>query len=307
MITQKPSDVYTDINGLSQLKHQLKNNSEDSIKEVAKQFESVFVNMMLKSMRQVQLAEGILDNRQSEFFREMYDQQLSVHLSGEQGIGLSAVIERQLKGLDHVKGLDPIKIQDYPRRTYLRNMESTAPVQVEPQPETVQPIHLKNHPDQFIDQLKPAAKLAAAELNVDPGVLLAQAALETGWGRFVIKNSDGSSSHNLFNIKAHNGWKGKTAETETIEYKQGVPQQEKSRFRSYASFQQSFADYVNFIQSNPRYQTALTVSEDPKKYITELQRAGYATDPNYARKVNTLYHQIEAHNSRYMAQDETGR
>ena len=144
--------------------------------------------------------------------------------------------------------------------------------------------------EDFVRQLHPYAEQAAKELGVEPKVILAQAALETGWGRSLIKNSNGSNSFNLFNIKADKSWQGKQAQVPTLEFEQGIAKKVNAGFRSYASFQESFQDYVDFIKSNPRYGDALKQAGNGDRYLHELQRAGYATDPNYANKVMSIYH-----------------
>jgi flagellar protein FlgJ len=140
-------------------------------------------------------------------------------------------------------------------------------------------------PVSFIQGLLPSAKKAAAVLGIEPLALIAQAALETGWGQRMFKNSDGASSHNLFGIKAQANWQGKVAVVDTLEYRQGVAQKEKAKFRVYESADQSLQDYVDLIRTNPRYQSALAVANDTKAYFQQLQAAGYATDPNYAQKI----------------------
>lgn len=140
-------------------------------------------------------------------------------------------------------------------------------------------------PVAFIQSLLPAAQKAAANLGIEPLALIAQAALETGWGQRMFKSSHGQNSNNLFGIKAQANWQGQVAVVDTLEYREGVAQKEKARFRAYESPEQSLHDYVELIQSNPRYQAALSVASDTKAYFQRLQAAGYATDPNYAQKI----------------------
>ncbi len=360
MLNVQNADVYTDFNGLAKLKNEAKAKTPDAILEVAKQFESVFVGMMLKSMRQVKLAEGILDNNQSEFYRDMYDQQLSIHLAGERGIGLSDLIVKQLSPDQSATVVRGQKIADYERQLLSRKpvesklddvtveskgkghglLEEIDPPEENPfwagfskifensdveeaiqrpysildqapakpldfvdQQKTEQ-VQLKtglesqlhnqdnrriNSAEDFVNRLRPYAEIAAKELGVEANVLLSQAALETGWGKSVIKASDGASSYNLFNIKANKSWKGAQQKVETIEYKDGVARKEMAGFRAYSSYQESFDDYVNFIKTNPRYRTAIKMAGKPERYMHELQQAGYATDPNYAKKVMKIY------------------
>jgi len=142
-----------------------------------------------------------------------------------------------------------------------------------------------DEPSAFIQRLLPAATKAARQLGLEPLALIAQAALETGWGQRMFKTSSGADSHNLFGIKAHGNWQGDVAVVDTLEYRQGIAQKEKARFRAYDSPEQSMQDYVSLIQQNPRYQAALDAAADAKSYFRQLQAAGYATDPNYAEKI----------------------
>lgn len=149
-------------------------------------------------------------------------------------------------------------------------------------------------PEEFVATMMPMAEQAAKKLGVDPRYLVAQAALETGWGKSIISHKGGESSHNLFGIKAH-GWGGASANVTTSEYVQGVKVKEKADFRSYSSFEQSFNDYVDFLQSNGRYAKALQATANPEQFVNELQQAGYATDPNYARKISQIAQKMQSY------------
>jgi len=284
---------------------------------VAKQFESVFVGMMLKSMRQVKLADGILDNNQSEFYRDMYDQQLSIHLAGERGIGLADLIVKQLSPDQSPAVIKGQKIADYERQlssikpveskldgeiAKLKDEASKDLDSVSKHKDVQTPLKAGrksplldrakepiNSAEDFVNHLRPYAEKAAKELGVDANILISQAALETGWGKSVIKTSDGKSSYNLFNIKADKSWQGQQQKILTLEYKDGVARKEMAGFRAYSSYQESFDDYVNFIKTNPRYKMAIKMAENPERYMHELQQAGYATDPDYANKVMKIY------------------
>lgn len=290
MLNVENTDVYTDFSSLAKLKNEAKDKTPNAIKEVARQFESVFVGMMLKSMRQAKLADGILDNSQSDFYRDMYDQQLSIHLSGETGMGLADVIERQLSPDQSHTVTREQSIGDYARRSLI-----TKTAKVSRDPAIAEPViensteHRINSAADFIEQLRPYAEQAAKKLGVDANMLLAQSALETGWGKSIIQDGDGKSSFNLFNIKAGRSWHGEQANIETVEYRGGTAKKEMAGFRSYESYQQSFDDYVDFIQTNPRYKTAIKMAEKAERYMHELQQAGYATDPGYADKVIKIY------------------
>jgi len=317
MLNVHNADVYTDFNGLAKLKNQARKDSPEALKEVARQFEAIFLNNVLKGMREAKLADGITDNDQSKFYNDMYDQQLAVHLAGKPGVGLADLIVKQLR--HEQPDNEKLALEDYLNRssTGARNtlsqyhraadsrVSSHADGQViinayiydsSPLNEMTE-IPLKNDParpiqsaEDFVRQLHPYAQQAAKELGVEPKVILAQAALETGWGRSLIKNSNGSSSFNLFNIKADKSWTGKQAQVSTLEFEQGIAKKVNAGFRSYASFQESFQDYVAFIKTNPRYGDALKQAANGDRYLHELQRAGYATDPGYANKVMNIYH-----------------
>lgn len=304
MLKMQATDSYLDFNALAKLKTQAREKTPDAIKEVAKQFESVFVGMMLKSMRQAKLAEGIFDNSQSDFYRDMYDQELSVHLAGEGGIGLADLIEKQLSPNQSKHVDQPQKIADYERQVLMKIIannksnetlsESAKKItgvsinsQVSHNTEG-SPLKSIQSAEDFVKQLSVYAEQAAKQLGVDSNVLLAQSALETGWGKSVIKSSNGST-HNLFNIKADKSWKGQKTHVSTLEFREGVAKKEIAGFRSYTSYKESFDDYVNFIKTNPRYRTAIKMAAKPEQYMQELQKAGYATDPAYASKVMKIY------------------
>ena len=318
MLNPSSADVYTDFSGLARLRNQAKQETPGAINEVAKQFESLFLNMVLKSMREAKLADSMLDNDQSKFYREMYDQQLAVHLSGKPGVGLADLIVKQLGG-EKTGETERMALDDYLNNPVQRtssahsakkDVSAFMPISSRVRPRLIeegdrpipsiesrlidrarsqsqQPIRSSG---QFVEQLHGYAEKAAAELGVEPKVLLAQAALETGWGRSVIKHKDGSSSFNLFNIKAGSSWKGKRTNVATLEYEKGIPKKQMAGFRSYHSYQESFDDYVRLVKNNPRYSQALKHANNPGRYMQELQKAGYATDPHYADKVMRIYH-----------------
>lgn len=323
MLNTNSADVYTDLNGLAKLKTEARKNSPAAIKEVAKQFESIFLSNVLKGMRDAKLADGISDNDQSKFYKEMYDQQLAVHLSGKPGVGLADLIVKQLSH-DDKDDNKKMAVEDYLNRSSTSN-KAVSPTShsvskasassenndwLKPNKEILHTYLHDKHPvkeisenklknifsrpiqsaEDFIQKLTPYAEQAAKALGVAPKVLLAQAALETGWGRSVIKYGDGSSSFNLFNIKAGKSWHGDKTQVSTLEYENGVARKEQAGFRAYNSYQESFQDYVQFIKNNPRYQDALQHVGNGERYLQELQRAGYATDPSYARKVMGIYH-----------------
>jgi flagellar protein FlgJ len=295
-----------DFSGLAELRRSAKQdkNDQETLRQVAGQFESLFLNMMLKSMRQASLADGIFDTSQSDMYQEMADQQLAMNLSSQGGLGLQDVIMRQLGG----KPTETEVTKPSPTSLLRDRVNIVAKPAAMPEPiqasELTQKVidaapakslnktaEIKFHSSEsFVEQLWPMAKKAADRLGVQPEVILSQAALETGWGKHIINHHDGKSSHNLFNIKADKRWDGDHAVVGTVEYRGGVAVKEQAQFRSYDNYQQSFDDYVNFLQTQPRYRQALEHTENPERFVEELHKAGYATDPEYAEKVKRIMH-----------------
>ncbi|MCW8944689.1 MAG: flagellar assembly peptidoglycan hydrolase FlgJ [Sedimenticola sp.] len=303
------ASIYTSMEGLTALKARASTDAKGSLDEVARQFESLFVQQMLKSMRQAGLGEGLMDNDQSLFYRDMYDQQLAIHLSESGGMGLADVIKRQMGGAEtgeDAKATIPVKsIEDYRRmamaiRLYqapdsndrvdgaseVDEMASVAEKIDQPDP-------TEWNAEEFVEKLLPWATEAAGLLGLKPQALIAQAALETGWGKHLIRTSDGNPANNLFGIKADKRWDGDRVSVNTLEYEQGTAVKKRAYFRSYDSLRDSFHDYVDFLQSNPRYEKALESTSDSASYFSALQRAGYATDPEYANKINAVMNGAE--------------
>lgn len=261
------NDAYTDLSSLNSIKQVGRENSAAGLKQVAQQFEALFVNMMLKTMRDSNkvFAEGnILQSNEMEFYQQNFDNQISLHLAQGKGLGLAEVLHKQL-------------LQQYQVRSSERQKQDV----------THTPKQDKgfDSPADFVKQLYPAARKAASKLGVKAEVLLAQSALETGWGSGIARDGQGGSN-NLFGIKADRSWSGPVTSNRTLEYSGGVARQQQARFRRYESYQASFDDYVKFLESNPRYKKALRLAADSEQFVNELQAAGYATDPDYGRKIN---------------------
>lgn len=292
-----------DFHGLNQLRQSALNTGNDAatLHQVAAQFESLFTTMMLKSMRQASLAGGIFDSNHSKTYRDMADQQLAMDLSKRGGLGLQDVIIRQLGGevrSDIPTGGQSFSFDTVTVRQDLRRMVKTIhekgdklseePISsVDSSGLSAIPTRFRS-PEDFVEKLWPLAQQAADKLSTTPEVILSQAALETGWGRYVLKDSEGQSSFNLFNIKADNSWDGDFIAKNALEYRNGKPIAEQSRFRAYQGYQQSFDDYVSFLQSQPRYKEALTHVGRPETFVEKLHEAGYATDPQYANKIKRI-------------------
>lgn len=288
------ASTYTDFAGMAALKARASHDAEGSVDEVARQFESIFINMMLKGMRDASMGDSMFDNDSVKMAREMYDKQLALTLAESGGIGLAEVIKSQLTQQSTqadvigqtAKSYLSVPVQRAPATSSGRHLSDS----IESNESTDMDF---SSPREFIDRLMPLAEQAADRLGLDPRALLSQAALETGWGKHLMTDKAGKSSFNLFGIKADKGWSGEQISVSTLEYDHGVARQETARFRAYDSFKDSFDDYVNFVQSNPRYQQALNQVSDAKRYLHELQQAGYATDPEYAEKINKILNGAE--------------
>jgi len=251
------------------------------------------------------LGEGLLDSKQSESYREMYDKQIAMEMVNGDGIGLAAVIKRQLGGAiaPGYQGLQPREYLGMPvvaaaaagsAQDGANEAQRAAAVAAD--------ARFDGDPETFLRELWPAAEQAAAKLGLAPEALLAQAALETGWGQHIMHHRDGASSHNLFGIKADRRWQGDKVHVSTLEYRDGVALKTRADFRAYPSFEQSFQDYVDFLERNPRYRDALDTTGDPAAYFDALQRAGYATDPAYADKIKRILHSEPVQRARRLAQ-----
>lgn len=290
-----------DIKGLDILRQAAKSGDKGALEEAAKQFEAIFVQMMLKSMRKAQDVmadkDSPFNSEQVMFYRDMNDKQLASDLSNNGSIGLADIIVRQLGQLGD--GYMPASAMRSDGNLATLNRSSLNEETIKSTESAQQKVLSKNEintftsfksaaftdAQSFIEQLYPAAQQAAEKLGLDPKALLAQAAVETGWGKHMIHTSEGKNSHNLFGIKASRGWQGDRAIVDTLEVDKGVAKTQKAPFRVYSNFTDSMQDYVNFVQQNPRYEQAIKQSSESQSYFSELQKAGYATDPDYAKKV----------------------
>ncbi|MFC5476013.1 flagellar assembly peptidoglycan hydrolase FlgJ [Paraherbaspirillum soli] len=291
-----------DVQGVDALRRTTKNSPQEGLKQVSRQFEAMFMNMVLKSMREASPSDGMFDTQQEKLYTSMLDQQLSQHLSGR-GLGLAEAMQAQLS-----RAVDPSQPQD---SAPLNKSLVPAPM---PNSNPMQPVPgalanlsfydaASDHAghanggapqaqvDQFVARMGASAQAASQASGVPSQLILAQAALESGWGRREIKGEDGSASHNLFGIKAGKGWKGPVVEAVTTEYVDGVPHQTRALFRAYGSYDEAFSDYARFLASNPRYAQVL-VARDPAEAAYGLQRAGYATDPQYGGKLVRIMKQM---------------
>lgn len=277
---------YTDFAALARLRTDARRDAGATLDEVARQFESMFMQMMMASMREAGFGDPLTGSREVEFYQGMLDDQLSLELSRNGSLGIADLLKRQLAPLvNGTAGEVGEGTEDefsLPVRATVSRVTATVTAAPAPVPQRGAEFADRRA---FIDQLRPVAEEAARRLGVPAGLLLAQAALETGWGRAVPRHADGSSSHNLFGIKADGRWDGPRVSLPTVEFRDGVARREKATFRAYDSFAASFHDYVDFLQSGPRYGQALERAPDGAAFMRGLHEAGYATDPDYADKV----------------------
>lgn len=296
--TDLSSRIAADASSLNSLKQAARENTPESVKEAAKQFEALFVNMMLKSMRDATPKEGLFDSEHSRTFTGMLDQQLSQKIANR-GLGLADMLAKQMQGgmnagvspesLDLESGASKSGAVD--EFALLRNMSrnasaaskagvnsAVAPAQAD----------VPQNAREFTAQMQAHAEAASQDSGIPAHLMLGQAALESGWGKRQIIGSDGTASNNLFGIKAGANWKGKTVDAVTTEYINGVPQKRIEKFRAYDSYADSFRDFANLMQSNPRYGQVLENTGNAAAYSQALQDAGYATDPNYASKLKRV-------------------
>ena len=259
--------AITDFNQYTGMRAAAERNDPAVLRDVANQFEALFVQQMLKSMRDASLGDPLLGNSdQHDMYQEMMDQQLAVEMSSGKGIGLADMLVRQLGGEAAAKLAPPDR--DFPLRSRDANNWSD--------------------PDSFAKDVWPHAQHAGKRLGVAPEAILAQAALETGWGKHVMPDMEGGNSFNLFGIKAGSSWDGETAMRRTIEFEGGVPQYQRASFRAYGDIASTMDDYTSLLANNPRYEAVVGRGNDTDAFADALQESGYATDPAYARKLKSV-------------------
>jgi flagellar protein FlgJ len=273
--TQSKQGLAVDATSLNSLKFKAGQDSKAALKETAKQFESLFMRELIKSMREATVKSGLMEEDQGgKMGTDMLDQQMAVQLSGLPG-GLSQAIEKQL-----MQQIDPAAA---------RKMGASKSVVVNPVA-AANPVAKAIAPtasaEAFVHKHAQAAQQVAQESGIPASFMLGQAGHETGWGKGEIKHANGAPAFNLFGIKATGGWKGKVAEITTTEYVNGQPQKTVAKFRAYDSYEDSFRDYAKLIAKSPRYEGAMQNLQSPQAFASQLQKAGYATDPQYAQKLS---------------------
>jgi peptidoglycan hydrolase FlgJ len=268
------NSFYADPANLAALKREASAQSPEALRETARQFESLFTTMMLKSMRDATPEDSLFGSDQQDFYQDMFDQQLSMQLSKGKGLGLADMLVRQLMQTAGVPGDES-------------QLAASGAVGVGAG-NTVGKAWPPRSQEDFVRAILPAATEAGRALGVDPHNIVAHAALETGWGKSVPVGADGQPSFNLFGIKVGSKWQGASTKAVTHEFQDGRMQQVSARFRSYASPEESVGDYVKLLQSSPRYAAAIGTGGDATAYATALQRGGYATDPDYVAKFTAV-------------------
>ncbi len=306
--------AYTDLHSLQKINQA---EGDAALKKVAKQFESMFVHMLFKGMRQSNAVfeEGNFGHSAGEkMYRDMYDQQMSLNIAEGRGLGIADMVFRQLKGVDGAKAAvneNGLRVTDQlplnqvasPLSDLKKNSQNDAVNHQDVPAINQQPAQQlrTDSPESFVKSLFPAVKRFASQVGLDPAMMVAQAALETGWGKHIVGGVN-SGSNNLFNIKADSRWAGQKVKTQTLEYKNGIAVQEHAQFRKYRSIEESIQDFIQFVQDQPRYQSAWQQKGDGLSFIRQLHQAGYATDPQYTEKVQAVYQRVQD----ALAADATG-
>ncbi|MBL8471679.1 MAG: flagellar assembly peptidoglycan hydrolase FlgJ [Rhodocyclaceae bacterium] len=331
-LNETPS-LAVDNRGLTRLARAARENSPEATTLAAQQFEALFTNMMLKSMRDATPSNGMLDNNQTRLYQQMLDQQMSQNLAARQSGGLTQMLVRQF---NRQAGMTPAGAPQSAAPTALANNQPAAPnatpaaapavtptaasvaarwnglnlsraatpaaalpaARIAPAARQDSPPALAanrpaanrdapRHVQDFVDRVLPHAEEASRATGIPAQFLIAQAALETGWGRSELRDANGRGSFNLFNIKTGARWGGNAVEARTIEYRAGGPVRENARFRSYENYAAAFRDYADMLRNNPRYANVLN-SRDASEFARQLAAAGYATDPDYAAKLERV-------------------
>jgi flagellar protein FlgJ len=251
--------TYTDLNGLAALKRDP--DSPQAIKAVAEQVEAMFLQMMLKSMRDASASDDP-DGNEMGMYQDMFDKQVALTISQHADLGIGRLLKRQISGK--------------PAPALPKSAAETGSIAATPA--------------EFINRMMPSIKTAASSLGVNPMGLMAQAALETGWGQRMPRNADGSPSYNMFGIKAGDGWTGPKAITDSMEVTNGVAAPKRTAFRSYGSIEESVNDFAALLKNSPRYKDALAAGANASAYVARIGSSGYATDPDYGNKLNEILH-----------------
>jgi flagellar protein FlgJ len=279
-VSGAPAGLAADARGLAALKYDAARNDPAAVREAAKQFESLFMRELLKSMRDATMKSGLLESSGGDLGSDLLDQQLAQSMSGRPG-GLSDLIAKQLT-MQMGGALSSPSLAAPQAAPQAVRAGPEFPVRSDP----AQKSRLAGGAAPFVQRHQQAAEQVARSSGIPASFMLGQAGHETGWGRAEIMKSDGTRSHNLFGIKADPNWKGPVAEVTTTEFIDGQPRKLVARFRAYESYEASFRDYARLINESPRYAKARQSTASAEAYAAHLQQAGYATDPAYGSKLS---------------------
>jgi peptidoglycan hydrolase FlgJ len=308
-VNSSSADVYNDFAGLTALKKEVRTNDPNALRQVAKQYESLFARMMIKSMRDAVGKDPIFGSDEGQTYQEMYDDQLSIEMTKGRGLGLADMLVRQLQKVTGGNQADAAQDAKSGKGASAAGISAIAPqagakttLRKYEGPDSrsggsggsVAPVASPEAKASFISDLWPSAQEAGQQLGVDPRNLIAQAALETNWGTRVPRDVQGRSTNNLFGVKAAGQWNGASVTAGTQEYQNGAAVSTTGQFRAYDSREQSFQDYVTLLRSNPRYSAALNTGSNVHAFASALQRGGYATDPDYASKVTAIAASVDS-------------
>ena len=290
------SSAAWDAQSLNELKSSTRQDPQANLKPVARQVEGMFVQMMLKSMREALPKDGLFSSDSTRLYTSMYDQQIAQQMTAGKGLGLADMMVKQMtaaQGPTDETPQVPMKF-DLETVTSYQNQALTQMVRrAMPKAPDGSDVALSGDSKDFLAQLSLPARLASQQRGLPPHLILAQAALESGWGQRQIRRENGDPSFNLFGVKASGSWKGPVTEITTTEFENGEAKKVKAKFRVYGSYLEALSDYVGLLTRNPRY-AAVTTASTAEQGAQALQSAGYATDPNYARKLTTMIQQLKS-------------
>lgn len=264
------------------IRHQMGQDGKDPVREAAAQFEALFIQTLMKNMREASLGEGIFDSEQHKLYQGMLDQQFAIKMASGEGIGIAEMLARQLGAGDSTTAThNAVEVTGpvFPASGRVAGTYHSGPAAEAGNKPAF------DSPESFVRELWPHVKKVASELGVEARSVIAQAALETGWGKYVPKNSDGTSSLNFFGIKADKTWNGDSVTKTTLEFDGETLSPETGHFRAYDSVAESVRDYLEFLTSNPRYEAVGSTDGSPEAFGRSLSDTGYATDPEYAAKI----------------------
>jgi peptidoglycan hydrolase FlgJ len=281
------AQIYGDMAGLQALRKGARENDPAAIREGARQFESLFARMMIKSMRDAVGKDPIFGSSQSELYQGMFDDQLAKQMTQGRGLGLADMLMRQLQHAGGGAAPTSPAASTNPAASASAAAPATTSAAAAPPASAADQEH-------FVQTLWPQAQEAGRELGVHPISLIAQAALESHWGRNTPKDASGAPSHNLLGVKAGSTWGGASVSASTQEFQSGALRDTQASFRVYASDAQAVRDYIATLRGAPRYAAALGTGADVRTFAAALQGAGYATDPDYVRKISAVAEQVRA-------------